>query len=174
MLDDTKWNADFIGKAIAYQIFKRADLVVPNCYWTGNETDLLVIERKGLRIIDVEIKISRSDLKADLRKDKWWVKRPWSRRSGQPTRLEWPAKVWKHYYVMPAEIWDPKLYDDIPQASGIVTLKHQRSKTTPISAVLVRRAKPNREAKPISPHDAIDLARLATLRMWAALTKEKQ
>ncbi len=167
------WSEDYIAKALAYQLFNRAELVIPNCYWTGHETDLLVIERKNLRIIDVEIKISRSDLKADTKKDKWWHHRPWSRRHEAAKPRKWPDKVWKHYYVMPASIWDGKLIDHLPEASGIVLLAEQRNASTPIAARLIRRAHPCRDAKPISPQDAIDLARLASLRMWAALTKEK-
>ena len=42
-------------------------VMVPNCYWTGDECDLLVV-RNDLRLVDVEVKISRSDLKADAGK----------------------------------------------------------------------------------------------------------
>lgn len=171
-MDQLPWSEARIAKTIAYQIFNRAELIVPNCSWTGHECDLLVIERKRLRIIDIEIKISRSDLKADLKKTKWWVTRPWSRRHLPDVRREWPDKVWKHYYVMPAAIWTEDLYDHVPATSGIVLLSEQDSKTTPVIARLIRSPKPNKEAKPISPSDAIDLARLSMLRMWSALLKE--
>jgi hypothetical protein len=172
MRTDQPWSEAYIAQAVARQIFTRAELIIPNCYWAGSEMDLLVIESKRMRIIDVEIKISRSDLKADIKKDKWWYSRPWSKRHVPRRRRLWPDKVWKHYYVMPASIWSTELFHTIPETSGIVLLSQQESKTTPIVAKLIRRAQPCREAKPISPHDAVDIARLASLRMWAALTKE--
>lgn len=152
----------------------RSLLVIPNCGWTGHEADLLVIE-PGLRIIDVEIKISRADLKADYKKDKWWVKRPWSRRpakapAGAP-RI-WPQRVWKHYYVCPLNIWDESLLGAIPPASGVLLMSEDSRYRSGQRVDLIRRARPNPEARAISPTDAIDLARLANLRMWAALRKD--
>lgn len=157
-----------IANQLVRSLFKNAVLAIPNCSWTGSECDLLVVDKKSLRIIDVEIKISLADLKRDLAKDKWWVPRPWSRRRHAiPLRREWPAHVWKHYYVMPACVWDDKLIPELPLASGIITLDERHRIN------VIRIAKPNSKATPISPADAIDLARLAGLRMWAALTKEQ-
>lgn len=179
LVDEARWSEALIGKALAHGLMNsRSVLVVPCCGWTGHEADLLIVETK-LRIIDVEIKISRADLKADLKKDKWWKTRPWSRRAQSPVRKEWPDKVWKHYYCMPAEIWDDKLYASLPANSGILLLTRRRTSTgglygsaglSPLITPL-RRAKPNRDAKPITPADCIDIARLANLRMWSALTR---
>lgn len=163
----TAWNENSIASALVCSVFNRAVLAVPCCNWTGNEADLLVIE-KHLRIIDVEIKISRADLKADFKKQKWWHTRPWSRRAVGPR--QWPEHVWKHYYVMPANIWDNKLFVSIPEKSGVILIDGTSTKPTFKS---IRVAKPDRLAKPISAADAIDIARLAGLRMWAALLKEK-
>ena len=90
-------------------------MLVDNCNWTGNECDVLGVTT-DLRIIDVEVKISRADLKADARKDKWWRSltwdeatakgydtsnwNPWAHREPR----DWPRKVWKHYYALPAAI----------------------------------------------------------------------
>lgn len=171
-----RWTEAQIGKALAHQLLNgRSVLVIPNCQWTGHECDLLVIER-GLRVIDVEIKISRADLKADIHKAKWWNGRPWRRqaitlRGRELRRREWPEKVWKHYYALPQEIWRPELLESIPATSGVLLLCAQDSPSSPIALRVIRRAKPNGKAKQISPQDAVDLARLASLRMWAALSK---
>lgn len=146
-------------------------LVVPNCYWTGYETDLLVIEAK-LRIVDIEIKISRSDLKADKSKGKWWRPRPWSRNRrllDEPRR--WPEKVWKHYYAMPEDIWTDELLPSIPEASGVLLVRRDARYKDGALIVVAKHAKPNPQAKPISPGDCIDLARLCSLRMWATIRK---
>jgi hypothetical protein len=170
-----KFTERNIAHTLAFQLLNsQSVLVVPNCGWTGHEADLLIIE-PGLRIIDVEIKISRADLKADGKKDKWWVSRPWSRRASIEPRIprQWPDKVWKHYYALPESIWDESLVSTIPEASGIILLKHVPQARAGIIINVTRKAKPNREAKAISHVDAIDLARLASLRMWAALRKKE-
>jgi len=170
-----QWTETNVASALAFgALNSKSVLVIPNCGWTGSECDLLVIE-KGLRIIDVEIKVSRSDLKADYNKDKWWGTRPWSRRAvpGPHAKREWPAKVWKHYYAIPLSLWNPDLIPFLPPASGVIGLRHNKSNKAGISLQVVRRATPNRDAKPISPVDAIDLARLASLRMWSALRREQ-
>lgn len=169
--DPPQWSEERIGKMLANGLLtNRSVLVIPNCHWTGHEADLLVVEQK-LRLIDVEIKISRADLRADIKKDKWWSGRPWSQRATPRTRNEWPPKVWKHYYAVPASIWTEKLYESIPRNSGVILL-HEPLKARPNHWLhVLRRATPNKEAKAISASDAVDLARLASLRMWTALNR---
>lgn len=167
-----KWTEARIGRAIVRSMFNSSVLAVPCCGWTGHEADLLIIE-KGLRLIDIEVKISRSDLKADLGKDKWWVSRPWSRSKldAGRDRRPWPPRVWKHYYALPEAIWAPELEAALPEVSGILLLRRHGAVDiiTPM-----RRAKPNRDATRLQPHECIDLARLAGLRMWDALQRVEQ
>jgi hypothetical protein len=176
------WSERLIARAIALQTFKRRYLVaVPNCNWTGHECDLLVVT-DNLRIIDVEVKISRADLKADAKKEKWWTRRwnwPYTQgtggyaQAGPPcpdTRNVWPRKVWKHYYALPKEIWTPELEACLPSpASGILLLDrdgYPRPAGDTLRVECIRRAAPNRDAEPISAAAAVDIARLASLRMW--------
>ena len=174
------WNERAIARALARQTFHRKYLVVvPNCMWTGHECDLLVVT-ENLRVVDVEIKISRADLKADAAKAKWWHRfgtaykgvGPDGRavyETPTPDALEWPRRVWKHYYALPADIWTPDLLAALPSPhSGVILLKRHNSQAGNVIATVERRATPNREAKPISPAAAIDIARLASLRMWQA------
>lgn len=142
-------------------------MVVPNCNWTGSECDLLVVTR-NLRIIDVEIKVSVQDLRADAYKDKWyhqWDYRldgPWHNTDERRNRpRDWPAKVWKHYYVLPAQIWRPTLLPGLPRYSGVLLLGDADIRCE-------RRSTPCRDARPISAANAVDIARLASLRMWNA------
>lgn len=176
------WSERRIASAISRQTLARKCLVlVDNCNWTGHECDVLAVTN-DLRVIDVEVKISRADLKADAKKDKWWrnltytealaagLTSPgrWDTRDGRVAR-EWPPKVWKHYYAMPADIWRPELVECLPnQNSGVLLLKEQCNASTPIVVSCWRRAKPNRDAPRLTPEHAIDIARLANLRMWQA------
>jgi len=178
------WSERKIAAALARQTFQRKYLVVvPNCNWTGHECDLLVVT-ENLRVIDVEIKISRSDLKADAKKDKWWHRQHagWEgyiektpsrqiprRRAVYSKTLRMPPRVWKHYYAMPAEIWDDSLLECLPSpSSGVILLEECGWPKPPIVADVVRRAKPNKDASKLEPAQAVDIARLASLRMWDA------
>jgi hypothetical protein len=173
------WDETMIARAIALQTLARKCVVlVDNCNWTGHECDVLGVTT-DLRIIDVEIKISRADLKADAKKDKWWsflnytqaqakgrdVSKwnPWEHR----VPVMHPRKVWKHYYAMPADIWRPELLDCLPStASGVLLLREQRNSTTSIAVSVERRATPNKDADRLKPEQVMDIARLANLRMW--------
>lgn len=165
-----KFNERQIARDLNEHLFQRkALMVLPNTYWTGHETDLLCV-MPDFRLIDIEIKVSRSDLKADLKKDKWWhhwdwkVDGPRNKENENRRRVrDWPAKVWKHYYAMPASIFKQELLVDLPPNSGVILL----SETHPRISVK-RRAKPNTKAKKVDETQAIDIARLATLRMWKA------
>ena len=171
-----------IATAISRQVLARKCVVlVDRCNWTGYECDVLAVTT-DLRIIDVEIKISRGDLKADAKKDKWWRRtEPWQkfgdhwqhRSLEEPTRRNWPEKVWKHYYAMPAEIWRPELMKSLPSpASGVILLREQKYDGVVVASV-ERRAKPNRDADRLTPEQVMDIARLANLRMWHAYERVK-
>lgn len=177
MAGDIVWSERAIATVLAQQFFARKYLVmVPNCNWTGHECDLLCVT-ENLRIIDVEIKISRSDLKADAKKDKWWHHlsfaearqkgidtKTWNPREHR-TPMEWPRKVWKHYYAMPADIWKPELMDSLPSPrSGVLLLSTDSRGRLTYSCE--RRATPSKEAEKIKPEAVVDIARLASLRMW--------
>jgi hypothetical protein len=173
-----KWTETGIARALARQTFNRQHLVVvPNCNWTGRECDLLVVTG-SLRII-----------KADAKKDKWWqhvsysealatgkvsAGERWDPYAHRVPR-EWPIKVWKHYYCMPREIWDDTLFSCLGSpASGVLLLTEQKERGSRGAEVAVhceRRATPCKTAEVISPAAAVDIARLASLRMWDSYQK---
>lgn len=170
-----EWTEAKIAGLLARQLFSgRSVLVVPCCSWAGHEADLLVVH-PSLRLVDVEIKVSRADFRADAKKDKWWHTRPWSRRLWAGAEQEereprlWPDKVWKHYYAVPAEIWDDSMLTQAASPkSGILLLQDpDRGHREPWLRVK-RNARPSKDAQPIGAADAVDIARLASLRMWSA------
>lgn len=174
-------TAAMIARAIALQTLnRRCVLLVDRCLWTGYECDVLGVT-VDLRIIDIEIKISRADLKADAGKDKWWHRMPgtydWRTRSyppGTSRAREWPPRIWKHYYALPANIWKDDLLDALPSPKSGVLLMMQQDRGAPVVARCVRRATPCRDADRLTPQQAIDIARLANLRMWDAYDKLRQ
>lgn len=179
------WTERTIARAIALQtLAKKCVVLVDNCNWTGNECDVLGVTT-DLRIIDVEVKISRADLKADARKEKWWHRNgatyDWRTRSypeGASIARQHPPSVWKHYYALPKEIWKPELLDCLPsKASGVLLLDvngFPRGTDQVMRVTCERRATPNKEAARLSPQQVMNIARLANLRMWEAYERERQ
>jgi hypothetical protein len=175
------WNEGMIARAISMQTLARKCVVlVDNCNWTGHECDVLGVTT-DLRIIDVEIKISRSDLKADAKKEKWWQYVGEAGHLGAISKYfgahskslrEHPPKVWKHYYALPKEIWKPELLDSLPsKASGVLLLG--QGKWDGIDVECVRRATPNKDATRLTAESVMDIARLANIRMWEAYKRKE-
>lgn len=147
-------------------------IVVPNCYWGGHEKDLLIVDVRSKRLIEVEIKISRSDLKADAKKDKWEAMRHWARPDFGRKR-QWPNKVWKHYYAIPFELYKDDLTQFIPDPSGIITVNPDTRYRNGAQVVVRRRAVPDRQAPAIGDGDVLDIARLLNFRYWSLVRKQR-
>ncbi len=177
VLTPPPWNEFTVGRAIFEQAFTRKHVaLIRNTYYTGYEADVLIV-RNDLRLMDIEIKVSRSDFKADQHKDKWWKYGPYAdtgekNKYGYPiqrqtkTPREWPVKIWKHYYCLPQEVWKDDLAAEVSPKSGIMLLSHDQYGRVALS--IHRQAKPNKDAKPISANEAIEVARLCNARMWGA------
>lgn len=171
------WSEASICSALARQRFDGSLVLVPNCTWAGHEADLLVVTPK-LKLVDVEVKITRADLKRDLDKDKWLKHHPGTYVGGEyvkpePTPRQWPRRIWKHYYAMPKELWDDSLAASICDSSGVILLSRGRGywkhSEPVISATVHRQAIANPEAYTLKSEDVVNIARLASLRMWDAL-----
>jgi hypothetical protein len=175
-----KWSEYSIARSIATDVLdKKCIVLVDNCGWTGYECDVLAVTN-DLRIIDVEVKISRADLKADAKKDKWWhrVTTGYEYLPGKTRRsavyrfdaLPHPPKVWKHYYALPKDIWKPELFECLPSASsGVLLMSESNGRVT---TECIRRAIPARDAYKLTSGDVVAIARLANLRMWATYLRE--
>jgi hypothetical protein len=164
-----KWTARELARTLSGHVFNHKHLVVvPDCHWPGSECDLLVV-RRDLRLIDVEIKISRADLKRDAAKDKWFeIPLMWRSGSERPrVPRTHPARIWKHYFAAPAEIWTDALLHDIPVCSGVLVIRGRKEENRPLMTIR-RQARPNRQAVPITAGEICDIARLQSLRMWDA------
>lgn len=142
-----KWSEKQIGYALARFYFNNKHImVVNNSYWTGYECDLLCIT-KSLRPIDFEIKISRSDFFADSKKDKW----------------KSALKTWKHYFIMPDEIYSHDLLARLQnKKSGVITLIE---KDGFIYLSEKKKAQSNNNAK-ITGSQLVDIARMVSMRLW--------
>jgi hypothetical protein len=178
--DGFRWSEKLIGAALSKMFEGKFMMAIPTCGWTGHECDLLAVT-KDMRIIDVEIKISRSDFRADFDKEKWYYtpmeaeaitgtswQDYWLRKADR-VRRPWPRKVWKHYYCLPKSIWTDGMADQAGSMhSGIILLDYVGGQ---VVAELKRIAKPDRAAEILEPEHVLTLARHASLRMWDAYRK---
>jgi hypothetical protein len=158
-------------RALANRTFKGALMAIDNCSRLGNECDLLVVT-KSLQCIDVEVKISRADLKQDSAKDKWFESFDYRRHNYAEYRktrasVHWPTRVWKHYYAIAANIWCDDLLQYCQPKSGVVVVELGSSGYIR-SVTHKRKAVANPDQQPASIHLLRDLARLTSYRLWDA------
>jgi len=133
-----------IELAVAAYFDYRRNIVVPNVWWgfgLNHECDLLVMTGSGY-CYEVEIKVSRSDLKADQKK-----------RYGHASN-----KIRKLYFAIPTKL-TPHV-NLVPDRAGILIVgdggyirKH-------------REAKPNQFCKQLGDKERAKLLTLGCMRIW--------
>jgi len=134
------------------------NLIVPNVSWGlvgGQECDMLVLTGSGYAT-EIEIKVSRSDLKRDAEK----------RHRKHPHLAS--DKIKKTYFAMPESM--ESCVDLVPKTSGVLLVKEGEPMYSDSRVTVFR------EAEIISKYKFTDqerstLARLGTLRIWGL--KEK-
>ena len=154
-------NTTDIEIAVAHHFNPRTNLVVPNVWWGmgfAHECDLFVLTKAGYGY-EVEIKVSRADLKKDREKD-----------HGHRSK-----KLKKLYFAIPEKLLENKEF--IPERAGIFVI-------TPSTCSRGWRAKKVREAETcgsykFSAEERFQIVRLAALRIFplkerlAELQKQK-
>lgn len=126
----------------------RQNIIVPNISWGVNlhECDLLIIRKSGYGI-EVEIKISKSDLKADAKKG-----------HNHNDRLNRLSEL---YFAMPDYMKDCIEY--VPERAGILLIsKHD----TYCGISILRDAKVNKNRCKFSSEEMLKIAHLGTMRIW--------
>jgi len=140
-------NATDIEVAVAKYFNWRVNLIVPNVSWGFfiHECDLLIVTKAGY-CYEVEIKISRADLKADAKK----------RHGHRSDRLR------KLFFAIPGQMLSS--IDLIPSHAGVFSVwaggyckKEREAQTLP--------------AQPISESERFQVARLGTMRIWGLKQK---
>lgn len=121
-------------------------VIVPNVSWGmfRYELDLCLLNHRSLYAYEVEIKVSKSDLKRDAAK--------------------WHHHNWNYdlirclYFAMPEKMRD--CADLVPERAGILLVDPKGHVQT------LREPKPNPAAKKWTYEQAYKLARLGTMRTW--------
>ena len=130
--------------AVASYFNWRVNLIVPNVSWGMfiHECDLLIVTKAGY-CYEVEIKTSRSDLKADMKK-----------RHGHKSEL-----IKKLYFAIPEYLAD--CIEFIPAHAGIITVSAEGG-----FCQVIRQPQVN-GGRSLSEQERFQVARLGTMRIWS-------
>jgi hypothetical protein len=124
----------------------RKNIIVPNVSWgIGlHECDLLVIRDSGYAI-EVEIKISKSDLRADAKKEHHHLSN----------------RIKELYFAIPDYLEDCIEY--IPERAGVLVLSRYQGG---LSCYTKRKAKFNLNCRKFTQEEQLKVAHLGTMRIW--------
>ena len=144
-----------IEVAVSNLIGYRNHVIVPNVYWglgLRHECDLLVLDSKK-RFTEVEIKVSRADLKKDL--DKWH-----QHKSALISRL---------VYAVPVDLIE-LAKQILPNSVGLIQVRYSEISKKFVAAWV--RVNKHDKAKPIVPEKTIQkFMELGCMRIWTLKQK---
>jgi len=138
-----KLNTSDVEYAVAKYFNPRINLIVPNVWWGlgfNHELDLLICSNSRY-CTEVEIKVSRSDIKAD----------------GKKGHNHDSKKIKRFFYAVPDSLAD---CEHLPVDCGLIVVDlNLRCKT-------VRPPRINRIARPLDDWEYLKLLQLAAMRVW--------
>lgn len=139
-----------IELALARYFNHRLNLIVPNVSWglpgLGHECDMLIVRPSGFAV-EVEIKVSRSDLKADMQK--------WHGHKSKLVRQLW--------FAVPEKLL--RCAELVPEHAGI--LSAVTDKWGGIDIKSHRPARVNTEARPLTQEQRLKVSHLGCMRIWS-------
>ena len=135
--------------AVAGYFNFRQNIIVPNVSWGFfiHECDLLIIRPSGFTI-EVEIKRSIADVKADAKK-----------RHGH---VDHQNRIQKLYFAVPNYLYED-CKDLIPVYAGILAIEYVDNQ---YSACKVKRQAVKKNCRKLSEKEMLAVARLGTMRIW--------
>jgi hypothetical protein len=128
----------------------RGKMIVPNVSWGLNffyELDMLVVTQSGYGY-EVEIKVSKADLKADQKK----------KHNHDSNRIRYL------YFAVPEELQEDAL-ELIPERAGLFVIR--KLKYEGYRAKVVRSPKVNSNARKLTDEEIMKLGHLASMRIWS-------
>lgn len=152
-----RWTAVEVEAAVAAYFGVRENVIVPNVSWgffrDGHEADLVLLKPSGWAD-EIEIKVSKADIKRDLGKN-----------GGRGhVRNLFMRRLW---FAVPEHLaGDPC----IPEFAGILSLSRGDHSGARVRIHSLRAPKVNPAAKKLSEHDQLRLMRLGCMRIWGLKT----
>ena len=137
----------------------RQNIIVPNVSWGFHlhECDLLVLRKSGY-LVEIEIKVTRTDLKKD--------------RGKFHKHIDDYNRVKELWFAIPDYLQDS--IEFIPEHAGVIVLnKEDRSYSDcpVIRCKILRKARINKSARTLYENEMLKLARLGTMRIWTLKKK---
>jgi hypothetical protein len=142
-------TAQDIEVVVARHFDFRRCMVVPNVSWglfARMEVDLLIVRPSGY-CIEVEIKVSGSDIKADTRK-------------GHLHNSNLLRQLW---FAVPERL---ATHSDIPAKAGILSISGDGSYGKELRVTTLRAPRLNPTARKLSNDELNTVGRLAAMRIW--------
>jgi hypothetical protein len=137
--------------AVANHFDVRRNMIIPNISWGMHlhECDLLILT-KSWYLHEVEIKVSKADLKKDLHK-----------RHGHNS-----DKIKRLYFAIPEQLKD--CIDLIPERAGIILVPDYENYC---KCRIIRPAKDNPNARPLTQTEVMEFSRLGVIRIFSLKKK---
>lgn len=152
-------NCVDIECAVARLFDYRRNIIVPNISWGAglHECDMLIVNENNYAT-EVEIKVSRADLKKDFTKSHNHIH----------------ERIKNLYYAVPEKLLELAL-ELVPSTAGIIVCKKElplrHNPTCFITrASFHRRAKPNHHHRAMTEKEKLNIARLGCMRIWPLKT----
>ena len=142
--------------ALARKFDHRTNLIVPNISWGlgfNHELDLAVLTHSGY-LWEVEIKMTKSDLKRDKKKG----------------HGHYSNRIARLYFSYPEDMDGPEIREHIPPRAGIVIVRNSQIRGTRIiqaHADVVRAPVRNRDARALDKAEQETMHKLAAMRIWS-------
>ena len=149
-VNDKKLKSIDVECAVSKYFNPRVNLIVPNVWWgmgLNYEIDMLVVTPANY-CYEVEVKVSNSDIKADLKK--------WNAHNGRFIK--------RLYFAIP----DYLNTKHIPERAGILTVYSRNNR---LCCKCTRDPEINGVVAKITDKDRYKIARLGALRIWSLKRK---
>ena len=147
-------NSLDIEIAVAQHIGHRQHLIVPNVWWgLGflHELDLAVLTKSG-RLWEVEIKVSKSDMKADKKK--------------YHGHMDPMNRISRLYFAVPETL--KSCIDLIPETAGFLVVLNRNNRTY---VEETRKPKTIKSARQLTDDERHKLYHLGAMRIWGLKKK---
>jgi hypothetical protein len=138
----------------------RSHIVVPNVYWGlgfSHELDLLSISIPAHIGTEIEIKVSKGDIKRDMEKK----------------HNHYDERIRQLYFAGPIELQEA-FFEYAPKEAGIITVYHNEEDWSirKYQCVIRRNAKSRKSFRPFTSNEVFDLMRLGNMRYWSLFSKQ--
>jgi len=146
----TKLHAGDIEILVARHFGYRRNLIVPNVSWGlgfRHELDILIVSPVGWAM-EIEIKVSLSDLKADRHK----------------RHLHGSPKLRQLYFAVP-ETLEGQAIELIPERAGLIVIRDDPKYRYRVD--IAKAAGINSMARKLTPAEITKLGHLAAMRIWS-------